>query len=269
VETIGLYLTHLAEDGRRVATIERAFVAVSRAHTDAGYESPRKSPELQALRRGVRRQLGVASRQKAPLLPAEVRSAVKGAKAARGKPALALLRDRALLLLGFAGGFRRSELVELDIEDLAFTDDGLRVLIRQSKTDQEGEGRSLGIPPGGHAETCPVRAVKAYLEALEGLQVASGALFRPLTRTGKLRRTRLTPQSVALVVKQAALQAGVNPKDYAGHSLRAGLVTAAARAGKSIPSIMRQTGHRSVATVTKYVREVELFAENAAEGVGL
>jgi len=159
--------------------------------------------------------------------------------------------------------------VALDIEDLSFTDEGLRVLIRWSKTDQEGEGRTVGIPPGGHGQTCPVRAVRAYLEALEQLRVVSGALFRPLTHTGKLRRTRLTPQSVALVVKQAALQAGANPKDYASHSLRAGLVTAAARAGKSIPAIMRQTGHRSVATVTKYVREVELFAENAAEGVGL
>ena len=168
-------------------------------------------------------------------------------------------------MIGFAGAFRRSELVGLNIEDLEFNKNGLVVHLRRSKTDPEGQGRKVGIPYGSTPATCPVRAVEAWVEVL---QRAEGALFRAVDRHGRIQPTRLTPQSVALVVKKLITKAGI-AGDYAGHSLRAGLATAAAAAGVPERAIMAQTGHRSLATLRKYIREGSLFLENAAAKVGL
>ena len=143
---------------------------------------------------------------------------------------------------------------------------GLPYNIRRSKTDQEGAGRTVGLPYGSTPLTCPVRAYEDWLTASA---ITSGPLFRPITRHGTLRPRRLTDQSVALIVKRAATAAGLNPRDYAGHSLRAGLATAAAMAGVSERAIMAQTGHRSVLMVRRYIREGSLFRENAAAAVGL
>ena len=175
-------------------------------------------------------------------------------------------RDRALLGLGFAGAFRRSELVGLDVSDLAFTGDGLEVTIRRSKTDQEGAGRKVGIPYGSTPSTCPVRAVRAWLE-LAG--IVEGPVLRSVNRHGQLSAERLTDRTVALVVKRAALVVGLDPSRLAGHSLRAGLATAAAKAGKSERAIMAQTGHRSVTMVRRYIRDANLFSDNAASGLAL
>jgi integrase len=149
------------------------------------------------------------------------------------------------MLVGFAGAFRRSELVGLNIEDLEFNEDGLVVHLRRSKTDPEGQGRKVGIPYGLAPATCPVRAVEAWLQVL---QSAEGRLFRAVDRHGRIHPTRLIPQSVALVVKKLIAKAGI-PGDYAGHSLRAGRATAAATAGVPERAIMAQTGHRSLATL--------------------
>jgi len=176
------------------------------------------------------------------------------------------LRDRALLLLGFSGAFRRSELVALDVEDLEFTGDGLVVTQRRGKTDQEGVGRKIGIPFGGNPDTCPVRAVRKWLDAAA---VMSGPVFRSVNRHGHVQPGRLSDKAVAIVVKRHAPAAGLDPLRYAGHSLRAGLATAAAAAGASERSIMNQTGHRSVPMVRKYIRDGQLFRENAAATVGL
>lgn len=178
------------------------------------------------------------------------------------------VRDRALLCLGFASGCRRSELVAvtLDVEDLSFGDDGLEVTIRHSKTDQEGFGRKVGIPYGGRPRTCPVHAVREWLDLS---YLTEGPLFRPINRFGKILPSRLTGQSVALIVKRWALEAGFDPALFAGQSLRSGLATAAAKAGKSERSIMKQTGHRSVTVVRRYIRDAELFDDNAAAGIGL
>ena len=175
-------------------------------------------------------------------------------------------RDRALLLLGFAGAFRRSELVAIDLGDLEFNRDGLVVTVRRSKTDPEGQGRRVGIPFGSHLQTCPVRATQAWLEFLD---VPSGPVFRPIDRHGHIGTSRLSDKAVALIVKRSAGAAGLPAADLAGHSLRAGLATSAAAAGVSERAIMAQTGHRSVATVRKYIREGSLFLENAAAKVGL
>lgn len=176
------------------------------------------------------------------------------------------VRDRALLLLGFAGAFRRSELVALDLADVHAGHDGLTVVIRKSKTDQEGQGRKVGIPYGSHPHTCPVRAMATWREK-SGL--SEGALFRAINRHGQLQAGRLSDRAVALIVKRAALAAGLDATKYAGHSLRAGLATSAAQAGVSERSIMAQTGHKSVMVARRYIRDGSLFRDNAAAQVGL
>jgi site-specific recombinase XerD len=177
------------------------------------------------------------------------------------------LRDRALLVLGFAGGFRRSELVALDVADVVDRAEGLVVTLKRSNTDQEGAGREVGIPYGSHPETCPVRALRAWLAAAG---IDDGALFRPVTRAGVVGAERLSAKAVALRVKVAVERAGVgDPSRYAGHSLRAGLVTAAAEAGVQERVIAEQTGHRSMAVLRRYIRSANMFQQNAAAEVGL
>jgi len=261
--TIVLYLTALAEAGAKASTIQRRLSALSQAHKLAGHDpSPTADHHVKMTMAGIRRRLGTRPEQKVAVITRELRQLL----AVTPDHTLAGQRDRALLLLGFAGGFRRSELVALDVEDVEQTDDGLRVLIRQSKTDQEGEGRQVGIPFGQHPETCPVRAVRAWRQASA---ISDGPLFRGVNRHDQLQDGRLTNKSVALIIKRAADRAGMDPTRYAGHSLRSGLATAAADGGASERSIMRQTGHRSVLTVRRYIRSGSLFQENAAAYVGL
>jgi integrase len=175
-------------------------------------------------------------------------------------------RDRALLLLGFAGAFRRSELVGLSVEDLQESRDGITVLLRRSKTDQEGEGRKVGIPYGQHPETCPVRALQAWREVAG---ISEGLLFRAVNKSGKVGGKGLSPIDVARAVKSAAAAAGLNPAFFSGHSLRAGLATAAAAAGVAERVIMATTGHKSERMLRRYIREGNIFRENAAAAVGL
>jgi integrase len=152
--------------------------------------------------------------------------------------------------------------VALEVRDLEWTEEGLKLTVRRSKTDQEGLGRPIGVPHG--KEACPVQALKAWLEAAG---ITEGPVFREVTRHGRVGERALSGRSVARVVQRAAAAAGLDPSSYAGHSLRAGLATSAARGGKSERSIMNQTGHRSTATVRRYIRDAELFRENAAEGL--
>jgi site-specific recombinase XerD len=257
-ETVALYLAALAKVSK-MATIDRALVAISQAHKAAGLDSPRSSLLVRTERRGIARTLGTASTPKAALAPADLRAMVGTLPAG-----LAGLRDRALLVLGFAGAFRRSEIVGLDVADLAFGADGLTVRIRRSKTDQEGQGREVGIPYAGDPAVCSVRAVRAWLDAAG---FVAGPLFRAVDRAGRLSEERLCDRSVALVVKRTALAAGLDAARFAGHSLRSGFATAAAKVGKSERAIMEQTGHRSVATVRRYIRRGSLFLDNAAAGL--
>ena len=175
-------------------------------------------------------------------------------------------RDRALLLLGFAGALRRSELVGLDVADVTEGTDGLTVRLRRSKTDQEGAGRTVGIPYGSNPATCPVRAWRAWLE-VSG--VTEGPAFRSVDRHGRIGATHLTAEAVALVLKRLASRAGFDPREVAGHSLRAGLATSAAAAGVPERVIADQTGHKGTAMLRRYIREGSLFRENAASAVGL
>jgi integrase len=176
------------------------------------------------------------------------------------------VRDRALLLIGFCGAFRRSELVSLDHSDVQVTRDGLVITLRRSKTDQTGEGRKIGVPFGSHPESCPVRAFQDWLDASA---IISGPLFRPITRHGRLGPDRLTPKAVAGIVKRSAKRIGLDVATVAGHSLRSGLCTSAADAGASERSIMNQSGHRSLMTVRRYIKDGSLFKKNAAAVLGL
>jgi integrase len=258
--TVACYLVDLAQQGRKVATLERRLSAIAHAHAARDQPTPVRATVVRAVLRGIRRLRGSAQVGKAPLLPDDLRAMVVLLDTSLGD-----VRDRALLLLGFAGAFRRSELVSLDVGDLVVRPGGLVVTLRRSKTDQEGQGTVKGIPRGrSSAATCPVRAVEAWLRAA---QIRSGPLFRPVDRHGRVSARRLAPFTVVRVVKRLAAAAGLDPSLYAGHSLRAGLATAAAQAGASERAIMRQTGHHSERMVRRYIRDGRLFHENAADGL--
>lgn len=258
---VALYITHLADGGSKPSTIARALVAIGQAHRLAGHESPCSEAPVPSTMKGIRARLGSAPTQKAAAVVPTLRAMLATLGAGLGG-----MRDRALLTLGFAGAFRRSELVALDVVDLAWTADGLEVTIRRSKTDQEGWGRKVGVPYGGTPASCPVRSVRAWLDAAA---ITAGPVFRPVAKGGRSGDERLSDRAVALVVKRAASAAGFDPATFAGHSLRAGLATSAAKAGKSERSIMAQTGHRSSAMVRRYIRDATLFDDNAAAGIGL
>jgi site-specific recombinase XerD len=175
-------------------------------------------------------------------------------------------RDRALLVLAFAGAFRRSELVALDVADVEEVADGLRILVRRSKTDQEAAGKRKPLPYGSNPATCPVRTLAAWLEAAEILE---GPIFRPVNRHDQVQPGRLSDQSVALVVKRVGERAGLDPSRLAGHSLRRGFVTTAVRRGVADRTIMRHTWHRSRPTFDAYIEERTKFTDTAASYVGL
>jgi integrase len=179
-----------------------------------------------------------------------------------GDGGLMAKRDRALLLLGFAGAFRRSELVALDVADLAEAAEGLRVTIRCSKTDQQGQGATIAIPRGTIA--CPVRAVREWLAAAG---IAAGPVFRPVNRHGRVQQRRLSDQTVATIVKNAAARLGLDASCFSGHSLRAGFVTSAAARGASLFKLMDVTRHKKVESLRGYVRDAELFTDNAGTGL--
>ncbi|WP_391558932.1 site-specific integrase [Robertmurraya sp.] len=260
-ETVSDYLSSMAAANYKPSTIQRRISAISQAHQAANYESPTHSPLVRTLWASILRVHGTQQQGKAPATIDDIRLMIEVLPSNNIG-----IRDRAILLIGFAGGFRRSEIVALNKEDIEFTREGLVIHQRKSKVDQEGEGRKVGIPYGGNLDTCPVRSLQDWLEAGN---IGMGPIFRPINRHLQVRDRRLSDQSVALIIKRYAELAGLDVRKYSGHSLRAGLVTSAHLAGKSERAIMKQTGHRSVTTVRKYIREASVFQDNAATGIGL
>ncbi len=238
-----------------VATLTRRLAAISVAHGACGLASPTRSLLVRATLRGIRREHGTAQTQAKPLLRENL-FAVLGAMGNSRRD----VRDRALLLLGFAGGFRRSELVSLNCSDIERVRQGMVVALRRSKTDQEGVGRRIGIPLG-RTRHCPVTALDGWLAQAE---IKQGSIFRPVDRHGHVREARLSREAVSIIVRQRLSEAGLDPSGFSGHSLRAGLVTSAAQAGVSTWKIRQQTGHSSDTMVARYVRDANLFVENAA-----
>jgi len=253
-QTVVEYLTALADAGAKVSTIEVKLAAVAFAHRQAEQPDPTVYNSVKTVMAGIRRELKRAPNKREPATLAEVRAMVEtlDTDTLRGK------RDKALLLVGFAGAFRRSELVGLDVADVRINGT-LKITVRQSKTDQEGEGQVKTIPTLG-GDLCPVAALAAWLDAAG---ITSGPIFRQFARGDKVRSSPLTGQSVALVVKAAAQAAGLDWRNYSGHSLRSGFISQAMDAGASDSDIMQQTGHKTERVMRGYRKNTGAGASRA------
>lgn len=261
---IALYLAWLAESGRKVSTISIGLCAICKAFDMQGLPSPREDRAVKLVYQGIRRKVGIAPDQVEAILPQQLRAMVDALPDPAGKHRLRSLRNRALLTLGWVGGMRRSEIVGLLLVDVVEVPEGLKVTIRRSKTDQEGRGRVVAVPYGTWLQTCPVRSLRAWREAAG---ITDGPLFRTVTPAGDgVREYALTDRQLANIVKQCAKRAGVEGR-FAGHSLRAGLVTSAVRAGKDARAIQGVTGHKTVEMLYRYVREQKLFADSPSAGL--
>lgn len=260
---LALYIAELVEQGKKVPTIDRALSAISLAYRLADKPNPRQDPAVSAVFKGARRKIGIAPSQMTAILPTQLQKMVEGLPQGT-HDRLRSTRNRAALVLGFCGGFRRSELLALDLSDVYEVPEGLKIFIRRSKTDQEGRGRWIGLPYASVHSVCPVRSFKEWV-AVAGL--TGGPVFRTISKDGmEVLDTRLCTRQFADVVKSSAQRVGLVGK-FAGHSLRAGLVTAAMQAKKNPKSIMAQTGHRTMDILLRYVREQGLFDDNPAAGL--
>jgi integrase len=258
--TVALYIADLAAVAK-TSTIGRRLASISFAHKTAGQPSPVEDPTVRAVWAGIRRVHGTAADQSAPITVPILRAMVDALPPGPGG-----LRDRALLLVGFAAALRRSELVALDVSDVAERQEGLAVTIRRSKTDPDGAGRQVGVPYGSNPATCPVRNLRVWLDHAG---ITDGALFRPVDRHGTIGSGRLSPAGANRLVQRAVTRTAIDPRPYSAHSLRAGLATAAAEAGVSERAIMNQTGHRSLVVARGYIRTGSLFRDNPAAQIGL
>lgn len=256
-ETVALFLASEAAAGRAPSTLGRRTAAIRLAHRAEQYPVPTEHETVKALLRGIRRKhRDRPSQQKAPALAADIAAMVETID----RRTLPGQRDYALLLLGFAGAFRRSELVALTVADLTFSARGLKVKLAVSKGDQEGHGQTVAIVRG--QRHCPVLAVRGWLRAAG---IENGAVFRRFQRGGHVGNKGLNPATVAVLVKTYAARAGLDPAQFAGHSLRSGFLTSAAEAGASLFKLQEVSRHQSLETLRRYVREVELFDDHAGE----
>lgn len=256
-DAVAAYLAAQASSGAKPSTLGRRCAGIQYVHTSANHPNPVADPRVKAVMRGIRRTHGTAPRRTAPATAERII-----AMAPQPDGNLATLRDRALLLLGFAGAFRRSELVTLNVEDIEEVAEGLRVTIRRGKTDQEARGATIAVVRGKIA--CPVAALRAWLEAAN---ITEGPIFRRIRRGDHVRPERLTDRSVANIVKAHARRVGLDPTMFSGHSLRSGFLTSAAKCGASLFKMMATSRHRSLDTVSGYVRDQELFTDHAGSGL--
>jgi integrase len=250
---VAAYLSALADGGRKSSTIGRRAAAIGYRHKIAGHEPPTGSEAVKAVLRGIRRTIGTARTGKAPATADLI-----GQMLALCPDNMIGKRDRALLCLGFAGAFRRSELCALDVADLTEVPDGLRILIRRSKGDQEGQGQEVAIPRG-----YKLRQVEAVQTWLAAAGITSGPVFRAVALGGRVSDAPLADNSAARIVKRYARRVGLDPASYAGHSLRSGFLTSAAESGASIWKLSEVSRHKSLDTLRGYVRRVDLFKEHA------
>ena len=264
--TVALYIADVAGRGMKTATIQRRLAAIAQLHQEAELDDPTKTKAVRNTYRGIVREIGSFQEGKAPLLSPTLRRVLRAFEGERG-PAAA--RDRALLLLGLASGYRVSELASLRTGDVELVEEGAIVLLRNSKTDQAAGGLYKGIPYGDYPETCPVSHLGTWLEFLPASPEHGNPLFRGVDRHGNVGGRHMEPDSISRVVKKRAKAAGLDPSRYSGHSLRAGLVTAASEGGAHDRTIMDQTHHRSLATLNRYRRRSGLFDDNAASYLGL
>ena len=256
---ISLYLTHLSTKNIKMSTIKRRLVSIGVIHKLKGYYLDTKHPSIIENIMGIKRRKGSIQKGKKPLLINNLKSIINVIDNQKNEE-IKKLRDRTIILIGFSGGFRRNEIVSLDYEDLDFVQEGLKINVKRSKTDQFGEGSTKGLPYFDNSKYCPVISISKWIEISK---ISSGAIFRRFTKGSKLSEKRLTDQTVALLIKEYLKLANIDSKNYSGHSLRSGFATSAAESGAEERSIMAMTGHKSAEMVRRYIKEANIFKNNA------
>jgi site-specific recombinase XerD len=256
---VSLYLTHLATKDAKMSTIKRRLVSIGVIHKLKGHYLDTKHPAIIENIMGIKRRKGSSQEAKKPLLISSLKKLINVIDKQK-KEEIKKLRDRSIILIGFSGGFRRNEIVSLDYNDLDFVPEGLKINLRRSKTDQFGEGHTKALPYFDSTQYCPVVSIKKWIEISK---ITSGPLFRRFSKGSKLSNNRLTDQTVALLIKGYLNLSGMDSKNYSGHSLRSGFATSAAESGVDERSIMAMTGHKSTEMVRRYIKEANLFKNNA------
>ena len=260
---ISLYLTQLSTKDVKISTIKRRLVSIGVIHKLKGHYLDTKHPLILENLMGIKRRKGSIQNGKKPLLINNLKRLINAIDHQK-KEQIKIFRDRTIILIGFSGGFRRNEIVSLDYDDLDFVEEGLKINVKRSKTDQFGEGSIKGLPYFDNSQYCPVLSIKKWIEISK---INSGALFRRFTKGSNLSEKRLTDQTVALLIKEYLDLAGINSKNYSGHSLRSGFATTAAEAGAEERTIMAMTGHKSTEMVRRYIKDANLFKNNALNKV--
>jgi site-specific recombinase XerD len=262
---VSLYLTYLSTKDVKMSTLKRRLVSIGVIHKLKGYYLDTKHPAIIENIMGIKRRKGSIQKSKKPILISNLRNIINVIDKQK-KEEIKKLRDRSIILIGFSGGFRRNEIVSLDYDDLDFVTEGLKINLRRSKTDQFGEGFTKALPYFDTSQYCPVVSLKNFLDLSK---INSGPVFRRFNKGSKLSENRLTDQSVALLIKEYLKLAGIDSKNYSGHSLRSGFATSAAESGVEERSIMAMTGHKSTEMVRRYIKEANLFKNNALNKIKL
>ena len=263
VKTISLYLSYLAANNVKISTIKRRIVSIGVLHKLRGHYLDTKHPAIIENLLGIKRRKGVKQKGKKPLLINHLKEIINVIDEEKNSE-IKIIRDRSIILLGFGGAFRRNELVSLDFDDLEFVNEGLKINIKKSKTDQFGEGSVKALPYFENQKYCPVKSIQEWLKISE---IKSGSLFRKFYKGMVLSKNRLSDQSVALLIKYYLNKVGIDNSNYSGHSLRSGFATSAAEAGAEERSIMNMTGHKSTEMVRRYIKEANLFKNNALDKI--
>jgi len=256
---VSLYLTYLSTKDAKMSTLKRRLVSIGVIHKLKGFYLDTKHPSIIENIMGIKRRKGSIQKGKKPILISNLRQIINVIDQQNNKE-IKKLRDRSIILIGFSGGFRRNEIVSLDYEDLDFVTEGLKINLRRSKTDQFGEGTVKALPYFENSQYCPVISVKNWIKKSK---ISSGSLFRRFSKGSILSKNRLTDQTVALLIKEYLKLTGTDSKNYSGHSLRSGFATSAAEFGAEERSIMAMTGHKSTEMVRRYIKEANLFKNNA------
>ena len=259
---VSLYLTHLSKSSK-ISTLRRRLVSISMVHKLKGYYLDTKHPVIVENLMGIRRIKGSIQKGKKPLLINHLKSLINVINDQKIED-IKKLRDKSIILIGFGGGFRRTELISINYEDLEFVPEGVKIIIRRSKTDQFGEGMIKGLPYFPNETFCPVVNLKKWLEISK---IKSGPIFRGFAKGLSLKDKRLTDQSVVLLIKEYLKLAGIENKNFAGHSLRSGFATVAADNGADERSIMAMTGHKTTQMVRRYIKEANIFKNNALNNI--
>jgi site-specific recombinase XerD len=262
---VSLYLTYLSTKNVKISTLKRRLVSIGAVHKLKGYYLDTKHPSIIENIMGIKRRKGSVQKAKKPLLINNLKLIINVIDQQK-KEEIKKLRDRSIILIGFSGGFRRNEIVSLDFEDLDFVEEGLKINIKKSKTDQFGLGALKALPYFANSQYCPVITLKKWLKISN---INSGPVFRRFTKGYKLMENRLTDQTVALLIKEYLKLAGIDSKNYSGHSLRSGFATSAAESGVEERNIMAMTGHKSTEMVRRYIKEANLFKNNALNKIKL